>query len=373
MKKFAKLLSTILVLLLLILVLLTISAKTLSIGFVGPLTGPSAEMGFSSRNAFLMAYDEFHAQRNWISLYPKVMYRIEDDGGNANQGFEAVNRLLNSDIKVIIGHITSSSGRLSIPLINEMDALLISPLISHDGYMGTDDGFISLMPSASHQGRLMAEHLILTKQYKRVVFLYDPINKEFSDSVYLGLSQSLKEHGTDVLEKITLEPGADLIDLIDTIITMEPSALATVVHVSSLVGINHQVKLRNESLPIYTSMWAMVPSVIEGYGDDLRGVYGAYAINPHAQTKKYKMFKSDYFNRYGVEADFAAIYTYDATKIVLEAIKATQSTYPVKLKKWILNQRTFEGVNGEFVINVSGDAERLIFLVNAQTGELIEY
>ncbi len=372
MKQYAKFLIILAVLLLGILVAyFTLKKESITIGFSTPLSGPSSELGFSSRNAFIMAVDEYNDEVGNKFDKIKVDYVIEDDQGNSEGGLTAINALLEQDINLILGHITSASGKNSIPHINDVNALLISPLISHNGYMGVDDHFISIMPAASNQGTLIANHIMKHSKAERTVFLFDPMNKEFSNSVYEGAQTIFSLQGKGDIIRVELNKDIDFVNVVEEVMAYEPTEIIAVVHVSNLVALNNQIRKLDSNLQIYSSMWAMVPSVIEGYGDDLAGVFGVSAINPHVTLDRFIKFKESYYERYKVPADFSAIYTYDATKMLLDAISYTKDQTPDSIKKWILDTSTFTGVNAAFNITANGDADRIIFIVNAETGEII--
>jgi len=373
MKKYINALIVLTVIVLGILVMyLVFKKESITIGFSTPLSGPSSELGFSSRNAFEMAIDEYNTEIGNKFGKVKVDYIIEDDLGNSDGGLSAINSLLSQNINLIIGHITSSSGKNSIPIINEANALLISPLISHNGYMGVDDNFISIMPAASNQGTLIANHILKHSQGERTVFLFDPMNKEFSNSIYEGAQAIFTQEGKGDIISVALNKDIDFAEVIDEVMSFEPTEIIAVVHVANLVALNNQIRKLDSTLPIYSSMWAMVPSVIEGYGDDLAGVYGVSAINPHVTLDSFLTFKEAYFERYKVPADFSAIYAYDATNMLIDAISHTKNPSPDSIKQWILDTSSFTGVNATFNITTTGDADRIIFIVNAETGEIIE-
>jgi len=373
MKKYINALIILTVIILGILVMYLVFKKdSITIGFSTPLSGPSSELGFSSRNAFEMAVDEYNTEIGNKFGKIKVNYIIEDDQGNSDGGLYAINSLLEQNINLIIGHITSSSGKNSIPLVNDVNALLISPLISHNGYMGVDDHFVSIMPAASNQGTLIANHILNYSKGDRTVFLFDPMNKEFSNSIYEGAQTIFTQQGKGTIVNVELNKDIDFAEVIEEVMAYEPTEIIAVVHVSNLVALNNQIRKLDSTLPIYSSMWAMVPSVIEGYGNDLAGVYGVSAINPHVTLDSFLNFKKAYYERYKVPADFSAIYAYDATNMLLDAISNTKKTTPDSIKQWIMDTSSFTGVNASFNITPTGDADRIIFIVNAETGEIIE-
>ncbi len=338
----------------------------IKIGFVSALSGPSADLGFSSRNAFELYIDKVNLEGG-INGRP-IEIIVLDDQGDPDVALSLFKQLIADDIKLIVGQVTSASGALSIPYVNEQDALFISPLISSNAYRGTDDHFIALAPSASSQGSAISDYIVSQNSSSKVAIIYDQSNIVYSNSVIEGVAEKLEP---TKYQLYPLDDVSEISNVVANAAQFEPDDFIVITSVSDLILISNQVKKTLSDVEIYSSMWGMVPEVISGYGKSMANVYGVYAINPNSNSPKFLDFKERYKEKYKVDANFGAIYAYNSAYLLVSAIEHTNSTNPDKIKAYIKETQFFEGINTPYEITSTGDAIRKMFIIHAEDGKTI--
>src|SRR5262245_6129084 len=94
-----------------------ISATEVTLGMWTPLTGPTAIMGVSERDAIDIAIDEVNAAGGVNGRKLKLV--VYDDGGSPQEALTSVRRLIDQDrVFALIAGSTSGSTLPVIPLIN---------------------------------------------------------------------------------------------------------------------------------------------------------------------------------------------------------------------------------------------------------------
>ena len=79
------------------------TAQTLTLGFIGPLTGPAALYGTSASNGAQIAVDEINA----IDPNFQIVYNPQDDEHDAEKAVNAYNTLMGAGAQAIVGCVTS--------------------------------------------------------------------------------------------------------------------------------------------------------------------------------------------------------------------------------------------------------------------------
>ena len=371
MKSKAFIFTAVLILIIIVTTYITslIHKAPIQIGFVSALSGSSADLGFASRNALEMYVDDLNAAGGIKGR--KIELTILDDQGDPNIAKSKFEALLDQNINLILGQVTSSSATLTIPYINEKDALFITPLVSHNGYMGVDDNFIAVIPSATIQGETLANHIMEKNTSGKIAIIYNNSNFIFSQSVFEGSMKQFDLNPQFETELFPLNESSEIPSIIEDIKVFDPTQVIVITSVSDLILISNQIKKTMGNIDIFSSMWGMAPEVISGYGKSMSNVYGVYAIDPNATSEKFLTFKEAYFNRYKVEANFAAIYTYDVVSLLTKALSETNSRDPKVIKEYIQSHKSYEGINSNYEINDKGDAIRKMFIIHAENGETI--
>lgn len=340
--------------------------RPIKIGFVSALSGPSADLGFSCRNAFEMYIDKVNLDGG-INGHP-IEIVVLDDQGNPEVALSQFKQLIADDINLIVGQVTSASGTLSIPYINEQDALFISPLISSNAYRGKDDHFIALAPSASSQGTTIVDYILSQKKASKVAIIYDQSNTIYSNAVVDGITEKLEP---SKYQLYPLNDSSEISTVVARAAQFEPDDFIVITSVSDLILISNQVKKTLGDIKVYSSMWGMAPEVISGYGESMTNVYGVYAINPNSKSPQFLDFIKRYKDKYGVEANFGAIYAYNSAYLLVNAIENINDTSPDKVKAYIKETQFFEGINTPYEITHTGDAIRKMFIIHAEDGKTI--
>jgi branched-chain amino acid transport system substrate-binding protein len=108
-----------------------------------------------------------------------------------------------------------------------------------------------------------------------------------------------------------------------------------------------------------------LPRKLAEYAHDGLGPDRMAAIYDLA-NRAYAEDKERFVARFGAEPSFAAIFGYEAARVLFEAL--SKSSDPRTLKETILKQKKFQGVQGDFEMDEYGDARRGFFLITVLQG-----
>jgi len=108
----------------------TVSAKTLKIGSMSPLTGPYASDGTDIKNGVWTAIKVFE-EAGGMPGYDKIEFFPQDTACDPRQAVAAANKLLNHGVVGVVGAYCSSSTIPSSEVLDEESIPMITPASTH--------------------------------------------------------------------------------------------------------------------------------------------------------------------------------------------------------------------------------------------------
>jgi branched-chain amino acid transport system substrate-binding protein len=149
-----------------------VAASDIPIGFANPLTGPLHLSGERNHIAVEMAVQDLNAQGGVLGQ--KVRLVPVDDACGMKRAIAAARRLVEADVRVVIGHLCSHSSLLPAGIYEVADVLMISPSSTHPRL--TEEGrqnVFRLNGRDDEQGRLAGNFLASRFADKRIAILHD--------------------------------------------------------------------------------------------------------------------------------------------------------------------------------------------------------
>lgn len=191
------------------------NGSTLKIGILAALTGGSSTHGHGISKGVQLAQRELGATN--------VEVVQEDSQCDPKVGQDAMQRLIDQSVDVVIGDGCSSVSVAVLPLANAAEIPMISPGASSPALSIPNDYFFRVIPSDRWQGRFMAQTLY-DAGHRRVAVFYT--NEPYGS----GMNNEFRDHfeslGGQVVATATAEPDdTDLGTHIDQLVAANPDAL----------------------------------------------------------------------------------------------------------------------------------------------------
>ncbi|TWC43123.1 L-leucine-binding protein /L-isoleucine-binding protein /L-valine-binding protein [Pseudomonas sp. SJZ079] len=173
----------------------SVAADTIKIGLAGPVTGPVAQYGEMQFVGAKMAIEQINKAGGVNgSMLEGVVY---DDACDPKQAVAVANKIVNDEIKFVVGHLCSSSTQPASDIYEDEGILMISPAstspdITSRGYelIFRTIGLDSLQgPTA---GNYIADHI----KPKNVAVLHD--KQQYGEGIATAVKQTLESKGIKV-------------------------------------------------------------------------------------------------------------------------------------------------------------------------------
>jgi branched-chain amino acid transport system substrate-binding protein len=334
----------------------------IKIGHVGPLTGQIAHLGKDNENGARLAIEQANEAKIKIDgKEAKFTLVAEDDQADPKVGTTVAQKLVDAKVAGVVGHLNSGTSIPASPIYNQAGIPVISgsatnPKLTEQGFktqfrvVGRDD----------QQGPAIANYLASNTKPKLVAVIDDAT--AYGEGLANEVEKSLKTAGVKTLPR---EKGTDK--------TTDWKAILA------------KLKGRNPDAVFYGGMDATGGPLLKqgkelgikavfSFGDgactdEMNKLAGAAAdgllcsqagIPPLASDKK---FRDAYKKKFNVDPIIYSPFTYDATNLLIEAMKKANSADPAKYLPE-LQKISYTGATGPISFDEKGDrkdAEITIF------------
>lgn len=324
------------------------------IGAGGPMTGDLAQFGQSMLNGINLAVEELNAAGGINGRRFRV--EIGDDQAKASEGTLVAQRFAgNLDVVAVIGHFNSGISIPTSAIYDRFGLVQITPASTNPKY--TQQGFrraFRNIPNDDENGRQLAE-FIGRQGWKRVVvyFANNAYGKGFADVV----ESRARELGVEILDRQAYDPDRDEdfrpvltrwkgLSFDAVILAGENPKGAIIISQAREVGITKPF-CGGDGIAS-NELWKIGGAAAEG-------TYVTSYFHPSDQRPEVVSFIKAFQAKYGQEPDVWAAQSYDAVRVLADAIRTAGSSNPEKVAAALHAVRDWPGVTGLHTFNEAGD------------------
>ena len=345
-------------------------AKTLKIGSMSPLTGPYASDGTDIKNGVLTAIAVFE-ENGGIPGYDKIELFAQDTACDPKQAVAAANKLINLEVAGVVGAYCSSSTIPSSEALAEEDIPMLTPASTHQDVTDRGLEYMFRLCGRDDDQAPAAAKFIKESLGAKTMFIVDD-KTTYSQGLADGVSKAAQALGVKVLKHEHVNQGDK--DFA-AVLTLAKSINADVFYMS-LQGYSPaalmtlQAKRVGMKSQIVTQDAVFQPKYMEVAKDAAEGAFLTYGFTDPT-TPEYKAFEERYVPKYGKIAAYAT-YAYDAATVLLNAIKASGSTDPAKIKAELMKMDV-QGVAKRIKFNEKGDSGSSYIAFKVEGGKFVPY
>ena len=328
------------------------------IGFVGPLTGASAQDGQDALEGAQLYVEQVNAAGG-IDGIPLTL-NVQDDKGDPKEAAIVANMLAQDEsVLAIVGHYNSSCTLAGAPIYNEAGVAAIAYGSSSPAVTEAGPYIYRTIPSDDVGGRMVAQWAFADLSPTKAAIVYE--NNDYGLGAYEVAVEVLGEAGITplVAEAYLLGETKDF----STIITkMKDAGVEAVFAVSDETELpmfmkqSHQLGFN----PFVTSTGTYNNVVVELGGQDVEGLYGATFFDPSNPPEKIAAFFKKVSERFAdegaTEEDVNALTlsAYAATQMMIEGLKQNGASRE-GVKNYLTGLQDFETPMGPISFDENGD------------------
>lgn len=339
--------------------------EPIKIGYIGPLTGEAASYGIDTINGVKLSIEEINA-KGGIKGRP-VTLLVEDTRCVGIEAAHAARKLIHVDkVSAIIGGQCSGETLAAAPIAEKAHIPMISPVSSSPEITNAGDFIFRVYPSDALKTKMVAKYL-QDRGYEKVALVSERTDfaMDFRDSLKRNIGAE------NIAFDAVVEPGTkDFDDLMENLEDTSFDVFFPNVQ-SDAVMAKMVLALRAHGF--------LQPILTHDVGDSTtlgeratEAVEGMHVITVPTSGDK-GVFAVMYVEKLGVPQQalpFAA-HAYDATNVLLQAITEV-GTDGKKIRDYLYDLETYEGVIGPFRFSPEGDVQGIPFaLKEFKNGKMV--
>ncbi|WBY02099.1 branched-chain amino acid ABC transporter substrate-binding protein [Ramlibacter tataouinensis] len=337
---------------------LAAAQEVIKIGHVAPVSGAQAHYGKDNENGVRMALEELNAQNITIGG-KKVKFEIqaEDDAADPKQGTAAAQKLCDSKVAGVVGHLNSGTTIPASKVYNDcgiphVTGAATNPNLTKPNYNTT----FRIIANDNALGAALALYAADTLKLKKVAIIDD--RTAYGQGVAEVFKKTAQQKGMQVVdEQFTTDKATDFMAILTAIKSKSPDAIF-------YGGMDPQAG------PMLRQMEQLGLSNVKYFGGDgictseiiklaagaktLENVICAEGGSSLAKMPGGTEWKKKYDAKYPGQFQVYSPYTYDATYLLVDAMKRANSADP---KKYIpeLKKSNYKGVTATIAFEPNGE------------------
>lgn len=340
-----------------------------TIGMLAPLTGNAARFGESQRNGVQLALDEVNAAEGG----PRFRLVIEDTKSEPSTALTAFTRLAErGDLLCVFGSAASLDVPAYLPMVDKTQLphvvpVAVLPTITESGSTWTFRTALNDRTAAVQ----MAEFAVKTLQADQIGMLIE--DSAFGETG-LHFKRRAEELGASGIAVERLKRGdLDVRPQLTKLKTQGVTHLQFWGYYAEYALVAKQMRELGFHAQLMGNQAPVNEKTLELAGDALEGAINICLFVPTDTSPLRAEFAAKYTKRFGQSPDTWAAQSYDAMRLVAEAVR-NGGTNAVLLREKLKGTRAFPGVTGELSFDASGDAQpRSISVVEVVRGKFVPY
>ncbi|MCK6424706.1 MAG: branched-chain amino acid ABC transporter substrate-binding protein [Burkholderiaceae bacterium] len=329
------------------------------IGHVGPTSGSIAQLGKDNENGARMAIEELNAKGVTIGgKKAKFELLAEDDAADPKQGTAAAQKLVDSKVNGVVGHLNSGTTIPASKIYSDAGIPQISPSATNPKY--TRQGYkttFRVVADDVHLGGTLGRYAVDSLKGKNIVLIDD--RTAYGQGVADEFEKGVKSKGGKVLgREFTNDKATDFTAILTNLKAKKPD----IIFFGGMNAVAGPMLRQMKQLGINAKFMggdgictADLPDLSQGSIADNQ-VYCAEAGGVEgAQKEGMTKFYADYKKKFGVEVQIYAPYVYDAVNVMVAAMVKANSAEPAKYLPVLAKTSGYKGVTGTISFDEKGD------------------
>jgi len=331
------------------------------IGHVGPTSGGIAHLGKDNEMGARMAIDELNAKGVTIGgKKAKFELLAEDDAGDPKQGTAVAQKLVDSKVNGVIGHLNSGT---SIPAskiysdagIPQISPSATNPKFTRNGYKTT----FRVVADDVHLGGTLGRYAVKELKGKSIAVIDD--RTAYGQGVAEEFSKAVKAAGGAIAEQqFTTDKATDFTAILTAIKAKKPD----VVFYGGMDAVAGPMIRQMKQLGIDAKFVGgdgicsgELPKLAAGAMADGQVVCAEAGGVEGEQKAGMEKFRADFKKKFNADVQIYAPYVYDATMVMVDAMVKAGSADPAKYLPVLAKTSGYKGVTGTIAFDEKGDVK----------------
>lgn len=347
------------------------SGDSVSIAFVGALTGDSANLGVNARNAAKVAVK----QANDAGANPKIVLKEFDTQGDPAVASTIKDKFL-SDKSVIgvLGPVFSGETKAVLPDLQSSGLVAISPSATNvklPEIVPNETVFHRVIPDDDVQGQGVTDYIVKVLKPKKVAYIHD--NTEYGKGLAEGTMKTVAAAGIPTAVEDAIDPKSqDYSSAVNKVKTSGADVVFYGGYYTQAGKLRKQLVDATVTAKFLTGDGALDPGFITAGGAQAEGAQITCPCNLATADAPGALgaFAKAYKEVNGVDPGTYSTEAFDASNILIAGIKAGNTTRE-KLLNYVETMGVFDGVGKKVEFSPNGNVKSTgVFFFEVKNGKL---
>ena len=345
------------------------------IGHVGPTSGSIAHLGKDNENGARMAIDELNAKGVTIGgKKAKFELLAEDDAGDPKQGTAAAQKLVDSKVNGVVGHLNSGTTIPASKIYFDAGIPQISPSATNPKY--TRQGYktaFRVVADDAHLGGTLGRYAVTTLKGKSIVVIDDrtAYGQGVADEVEKGVKAA---GGKTVGREFTKDSATDFTAILTSLKAKKPD----IIFFGGMDAVAGPMLRQMKQLGIESKYMGgdgicsgELPKLAAGTMADKQVICaeaGGIDSKDAAATKAMTDFKAKFKAKFNADVQIYAPYVYDSVNLLVNAMVKAGSAEPAKYLPVLAKTAGYHGVTGVISFDEKGDIKNGALTLHSYEG-----
>ncbi len=345
------------------------------IGHVGPTSGAIAHLGKDNENGARLAIDELNAKGVTIGG-KKVKFELlaEDDGADPKQGTAAAQKLVDSKVAGVVGHLNSGTSIPASKIYSDAGIPQISPSATAVAY--TNRGLKTTFRVVANDGQLggtLGRYAITDVKAKSIAVIDD--RTAYGQGVADEFEKGVKSKGGKIVDRqFTNDKATDFTAILTAIKAKKPD----LIFFGGMDAVAGPMLRQMKQLGIEAKMMGgdgicsgELPKLAAGALADKQVICaeaGGIEAKDAAAMKGMEDFRAKFKTKFNADVQIYAPYVYDAVNLMVAAMVKAGSADPAKFLPVLAKTEGYKGVTGAISFDAKGDIKNGALTLHSYEG-----
>ncbi|MDA8426601.1 MAG: ABC transporter substrate-binding protein [Treponema sp.] len=342
-------------------------SKYVTVGAVGPVTGPAATFGISTKNGDTLAVDEWNANGGVLGKQIKMVFA--DDKGDPAEGATVYTKLIQQNkVCAIVGTVMSNVSLAGAPICQAAKIPMVATASTNPKVTEVGDYIFRACFIDPFQGTVGADFAYNNLKARRAACIYD-LGNDYTK----GLAEFFKAQFTKLGGKIVADEGHDhgVTDFkaqLTRIVQAKPDIIYNPDYYNDVALIAKQARELGFKGPLMGGDGWDSPDLVKIGGSAVEGCYFTNHYSKDDTRPVVQDFIKKYQAKFNEVPDALAVLAYDAMNLTLNAIKTAGSTKGPAIRD-ALAASDFQAVTGEIKFDANRNPIKSAVIIEIKNGQ----
>jgi len=329
------------------------------IGHVGPTSGANAHLGKDNELGARMAIDELNAKGVMIDgKKAKFELLAEDDAGDPKQGTAAAQKLVDSKVNGVVGHLNSGTSIPASKVYSEAGIPQISPSATNPKF--TRNGYkttFRVVADDVQLGGALGIYAVSLFNGMKVAVIDD--RTPYGQGVADEFEKAVKSAGATVVgREFTNDKATDFTSILTSLKAKKPD----MVFFGGMDAVAGPMLRQMKALGIEAKFMGgdgictgELPKLAAGTMGEGQVICAETGGVEGESKKTLDAFKAKFKEKYKADVQIYAPYVYDAVNVMVAAMVKAGSAEPAKYLPVLAKTEGYKGVTGTISFDNKGD------------------